>query len=580
MTFRIFNKYRSALVIGATACTLAFSSKPTLANDPVTYSGSFAVPVFERVDLNGVDLVTGLLRVTSPTYVAGTDDARTVVGLQWTGKAWTHIDRPAIWWDSAKKSYIVNYLGGSQEFGDYRSNHKEKKPIRGSKLDCNVFMPSGLTSFCIYTDRNGDTVYFKGVPTPFASTISAYGRSALSNGNMGVYVIIQNSVDNRNRRWGFGPFGGGAVERDYGNVNKSLGRFTINTPNNSTSKHYLQPQDTIQTFTDSVGTQWKYTINRYREITKIDLPSNSADITIEYAYDRVISVTNPNGKWNYAYSSTNNNIRTTTVTDPLGGITKVKYNTEKSYVLENIDPLNRVTKYEYDSGDRLWKIVYPEQNYVTFSHDARGNILFKTEHPKPGSGLAPITQSALYPTTCTNTITCNRPISVTDPLLGTTTFEYALPTQGTIFSVDQYKYDIGTGKPTKVTSPEPSPGAPRPQVRNQYTSGLLVRSAYCRTLAVCAGTADEVVTTYDYGVVPTYDDNGTEDTTRILYGVAVTSDGVTLTTCYAYDPGFRRVSETPPRADVTTCPKVIAPYSPSHAPAIAPYSPAPVFPTP
>jgi len=576
MTFRIFYKYRCALVIGATACTLAFVGKATWAADAVTHSESFAVPVFERVDLNGVDLVTGLLRVTSPTYVAGTDDARIVNGLQWTGKAWTHIDRPAIWWDSAKKSYIVNYLGGSQEFHDYNKNFAEKKPITGSKLNCSIFQPGGLTAFCIYTHRGGDTVYFKGVPTPFSSTIPAYGQSALLNGNMGVYVIIQNSVDNRNRTWGVEPFDGGAVERDYDKVNKSLGIFTINTPNNNSKKHYLQPQDTIQTFTDSVGTQWKYTINRYREITKIDLPSNSADITIEYAYDRVISVTNPNGTWNYAYSSTSNNIRTTTVTDPLGGITKVKYNTEKSYVLENIDPLNRVTKYEYDAGDRLWKIVYPEQNYVTFSHDARGNILFKTEHPKPGSGLAPITQSALYPTTCTNTITCNRPISVTDPLLGTTTFEYALPTQGTYnvgsLGLVGITYDIGTGKPTKVTSPESSPGAPRPQVRNQYTSGMLVRSAYCRTLAVCADTTDEVVTTYDYG--------GTEATTRILHGVAVTSDGVTLTTCYAYDELGRRVSETPPRADITTCPKVIAPYSPGHAPAIAPYSPAPVFPTP
>lgn len=550
---------------------------PALAQDATTYGLSAEVPVFERIDQNGVDLVTGSFRVSSPIYETGTEEAKTIVGLQWTGKAWTHIEQPTLWRNNDK--YIVNYLGTSQEFGNYSSNFAEKKPITGAKLNCVIWQPGSLTSECIYTHRNGDILHFRGQYSNITPYPASYGTNALAWGNIGISNVTLFSADNRTRTWGTASPGILPTDNNYYSTNKPLGIFTINTPNHNTdtSKHYLRPKNTTQTFTDTNGTQWKYTINNSNLMTKVDRPGNAADITITYTNGRVSAVTNPNGTWNYTYSSTTNNVRTTTVTNPLGEITKVKYNTEKSYVLEHTDPLNRLTKYEYDSGDRLSKVTFPELNYVVFQYDARGNILSKTVYPKPGSPitLAPITETAEYPASCTNAVTCNLPISVTDSLLRKTEFEYETPTlQSASYyrgGAGSFTYAFGTTKPKTITSPAPTAGAPRPQVRNEYVSGVLTRSAYCRTQAACIGTADEVVTTYDYG--------GTEATTRILYGMSVTAEGETLTTCYDYDAANRRVSETPPRANVTACPRIVAPVA-SSPPVTAQPSPPPVFPTP
>lgn len=322
-------------------------------------------------------------------------------------------------------------------------------------------------------------------------------------------------------------------------------------------------------------------------MTKVDRPGNAADVTITYSNGRVSTVTNPNGTWTYSYSTVFlTNRRTTTVTDPLNQQTKVTYNTDKSYVLEHSDPMSRLTKYEYDSGDRLSKVTFPELNYVTYVYDVRGNIVSSTRYPKPGSGLSPITETAEYSATCGSPVTCNLPISVTDSLLRKTEFEYPAPVQRVAAESDglstiNVTHDYGTTKPKTVTSPAPFAGAARPQVRNEYDSGTLIRSSYCRTQSSCIGTSDEVVTTYDYGV-------GRVDVTnplafqggRLMFGMSVTSEGQTLTTCYAYDTLGRRVSETPARADNTLCPAVIAPTAASHAPAVAQPSSAPVFPTP
>jgi YD repeat-containing protein len=563
---------KSILLMASVSCLQAESIN---AQDATTYGFSAEVPVFERIDQNGVDLVTGSFRVTSPTFETGTDEAKTVVGLQWTGKAWTHIEYPTIWRNGS--TYIVNYMGTSQEFKDRSSNYAEKKPITGAKLGCFVWEPENLTSWCVYTHRNGDVLYFVGLRTPQEFRAYDYGTSVMAWGNIGVYAVYQYSSDNRWRQWGSNTVQPISSDYEYYRPNKNLSPFTINTPNHgtNTSKHYLRPKSTTQTFTDAAGTQWKYTINDSRLMTKVDRPGNAADIDITYSNGRVSKVTNPNGIWTYTYSGILGNTRTTTVTNPLGEITKVKYNTEKSYVLEHIDPLNRVTKYNYDSGDRLERVTYPEGNSIYLQYDGRGNVITKTLNPKPGSGLSPITETALYAPTCTNAVLCNLPLSVTDSLFRTTEFDY-FPTEPFSLTVrgssTPLTYQYGTTKPKTVTSPAPTAGAPRPQVRNEYNSGVLTRSAYCRTQASCTGTADEVVTTYDYGT--------THGSTRVLFGISVTSEGETLTTCYDYDGNGRRVSETPPRANVATCPKVLAPGPGTNNPAVAQPSAAPVFPTP
>jgi YD repeat-containing protein len=56
-----------------------------------------------------------------------------------------------------------------------------------------------------------------------------------------------------------------------------------------------------------------------------------------------------------------------------------------------------------------------------------------------------------------------------------------------------------------------------------------------------------VVTAFDYG--PNAGPNS-----LLLRGMAVTSGGVTLRTCYGYDQEGRKISETAPNANLTSCP--------------------------
>ena len=52
---------------------------------------------------------------------------------------------------------------------------------------------------------------------------------------------------------------------------------------------------------------------------------------------------------------------------------------------------------------------------------------------------------------------------------------------------------------------------------------------------------------YDYGP-----DSGPN--LLLLRGKVVTADGISLRTCYAYDPLGNKISETSPRAGLTVCP--------------------------
>ena len=143
-------------------CSCIAPTTAALAQDAKIYGLSAEAPVFERVDQNGGDLVTGSSRATSPTYEFGSEEAKTIIDLQLTGKAWTHTEQPTLWRNN--DAYIVNYMGTSQEFRNYSNNFAEKKPITGSKLNCIIWQPDGLTLECVYTCRNGDTPPFPPPP--------------------------------------------------------------------------------------------------------------------------------------------------------------------------------------------------------------------------------------------------------------------------------------------------------------------------------------------------------------------------------------------------------------------------------
>ena len=224
-----------------------------------------------------------------------------------------------------------------------------------------------------------------------------------------------------------------------------------------------------------------------------------------------------------------------------------------------VDELGRTTTFDYCSpaspqGECIvWRVqsrTDPEGNAEHWTYDNNGNITERKRVAKPGSALANIVTSATFPY-CSSAITCAKPGTVTDGRGNVTTFTYA-STHGGV-----------------LTETGPAVNGVSPQTRYTYAAryawyrdnnGTVVRAAHpiyvltqtatCRTGAVpaCIGTADEVITTYEYG--PTTGANN-----LLLRGMVVDAGGLSLRTCYLYDGRGNRIAETRPRGTASTsCP--------------------------
>ena len=173
---------------------------------------------------------------------------------------------------------------------------------------------------------------------------------------------------------------------------------------------------------------------------------------------------------------------------------------------------------------------------------------------KPNTGAADLTSAAFYENGCTNVRTCNRPLSTTDE-------------NG---NVTDLTYDPAHGGVRTETGP--AVNGIRPQTRHHYqqrsawiSNGaggyqasavpiwVRTRTSICRASAAtgnesapCAG-GDEVLTTYDYGP-----DGGPN--TLLVRGTVISADGQSLRTCFGYDALGNKISETRPRAGLTSCP--------------------------
>ena len=272
-------------------------------------------------------------------------------------------------------------------------------------------------------------------------------------------------------------------------------------------------------------------------VTYPDGSSVSATIT----GGAVQSVNNRGVVYNYAYSDAGS-VRTTTVTDPNGG-QKVYTSDTTTFLISSVkDELNRTTSYQYDGNGRVTRVTAPEGNYVQYTYDARGNVTETRHVAKPGSGLADIVTSATFDASCANAKTCNKPLTTTDA-------------RG---NVTDYAYDSTHGGVLTVTAPAATGGGIRPQTRYSYTSKLayykvsgasIVAGPYaeykltgvsaCQTTSSCAGAADEVKTSIDYGPQ-------SAGTANNLLPVSVSSGAgngsLTATTALAYDNIGNRTS--------------------------------------
>ena len=191
------------------------------------------------------------------------------------------------------------------------------------------------------------------------------------------------------------------------------------------------------------------------------------------------------------------------------------------------DELGRVTSYSYDfsSGDRLVGITLPEGNSVSLVYNECSNIVTKSMVAKPGSGLANIVESAVYPSNgipedpCPD-VTYFRPTSSTDARGHTA----------------NYTWNSTTGQLTQDLSPADANGVRRETDITYATNaaGLSLKTLVrvCGQTTTCSSNA-ESHTEYSYlgntslPLTVTQKDEAT---------------GVTEVTTYTYDPAGRVLS--------------------------------------
>jgi RHS repeat-associated protein len=222
---------------------------------------------------------------------------------------------------------------------------------------------------------------------------------------------------------------------------------------------------------------------------------------VEYnAANRVQSFSDGAGAWSYAYADSGD-VRTTTVTDPLGHERIYVSDIEAERITSVTDEVGAVTSYQYETGsDRVARVTRSREDYTSYSYDGIGNVTQATENPAPGSGSS-------------GTITTYRASSANN--------DFALPdwTEDAAGNRTDYTYN-DYGQPVSVTLPDPDGAGPLPRPQTRYTyeqryawyknaSGAIVQAAdpvsvltqisTCRTNSSCANGADETRTTFAYG---------------------------------------------------------------------------------
>lgn len=259
----------------------------------------------------------------------------------------------------------------------------------------------------------------------------------------------------------------------------------------------------LETVTDSLGRQTRYTVNASGELIGIKRPGTAANnVTISYAGGRVSAVTREQLTRTYGWSLSSG-VLTGSINDTLGRTRTVKSNDTHKVITEITDG-SGTTKYTIDSFGRVTQTEAPEHNKIQYVYDARGNVQTMTRISKTPGTPTNIVESWTYDATCANQRTCNKPNSYTDGL----------------GRITNYTYDSVHGGVTSVKLPAPLAGGDRPETRTSYapfyawfkdSAGVVVQAATpiykvaeisnCAAgiSPACIGTANETRTILGYG---------------------------------------------------------------------------------
>ena len=330
----------------------------------------------------------------------------------------------------------------------------------------------------------------------------------------------------------------------------------------------------VDTETDPVGGATRITFESAplnngtrRRATKIKFPGSAVDNiqyfygefpVVGFGYEQVTSVQYGGNTWTYFkdVSSPSASQIITTITDPLGGETKATTNLDDQMLAQDVDELDRVTSRQTDFVGRLVAIQYDEGNRVEYVLDDRGNRTQTILKSKPTATLPDITTSASFPATCSSPAKCNKPEWVQDANGNRTDYDYDPAHGGVLYEMGPAPVSNGA-RPLKLVTWVQKYAWIRNSggslVQASSPIWLMATETQCQTASgsspnpVCDNAAPKILTTYQYGA------NGSAQS-LLLKGVAVSSDGTVLRTCYGYDIFGRKISETAPNANLSSCP--------------------------
>lgn len=301
--------------------------------------------------------------------------------------------------------------------------------------------------------------------------------------------------------------------------------------------------------TNAAGRTDAYTIENGRISAIRHAGSPSDDVRIQYLNAKVSEITAAGLTTKYSFeANTALAETTTTITNNDGTSRSIVFDTKTKAIKKTVDEEGRVRQYILNDRGRILKAILPggsaEAGYIGYTYNSGGNITEQVQVSRDGVTTAKISSTF----NCLTSTDCSKPATTTD-LSG---------------RVTNYTYDTRTFKLASVKRPsarglkdEVQPETRmiyrwlQPRVKdasNNLTYGtqssLLVGTSSCLTMQSCAGTADELITSFDRGVA----DDNTSPGPNALNIIAVTTsrgDGSQAKTIrFSYDKVGNVVSST------------------------------------
>ncbi len=408
----------------------------------------------------------------------------------------------------------------------------------GTAQPISMKMPDGTIQTWHFLYRN-----FPGYQTGVLAMNTHYRLQSVTN-NLGYQIHFQYEMDNPSHQSHLGAFHKLVKATAINNsvyVCSPTATVCSGTGGGVTwpSLTYGTDGSEVDTVTDSLGNQVRYgyvTAGGNRLLVNVKSPAalTQNDLTIQWAASsQQLTIVDAAGSWVYNWA---NNVvvdlggapawdypgtqwvsisgpggfsRQITVGGPTTGLLaqwkgQFPFGPIKDMRFVGSDTVNgRTTSYEYNSNAYVSKITRPDGTISEYTYNARKNVTVIRDRPVAGSGLPDTYRYAEYPepsaAMCVNAKTCNKPVWATIPGL-------ASGTPSTLPKTD-IVYDATHGGVLTETAPAPGSGpyaSVRPQKRYTYNNGgvgvwRVETEKSCRTLASCAGTADELVvqTSYD-----------------------------------------------------------------------------------